>query len=487
MNLLDIIENIESVKTEGNCDIEISDIFYDSRKVTKNGLFVCLCGSDFDGHDYINDAIKNGAVAVAVQKPLKISGVTVIETKNTREFLAYACASFFNHPAKELTTVAITGTKGKTTTSFMIRSIMESAGIKTGIIGTIGAVIGDKVSKLNNTTPESYEIQKNFRNMVNEGCKCVVVEASSLGLKNHRLDGFQFNYGIFTNFSNDHIGTNEHKSLDEYIKCKSMLFQKCNTGFINIDDNKSSEVIKNHTCEIKTFGINNTSDYHAENIKLVNNLGSIGVTFDLNGKLDINNVYVPIPGKFNVYNALAAAAVCSYMGIDNKSIVKGLAEVKVKGRVEPVKVSDDYSLFIDYAHNALSMENILTTLKQYNPERLIVLFGAGGNRPKARRYEMGETAGNLADLSVITSDNPRFENPKQILEDIKEGINKTNGKYIVIENRKEAIRYCLNNAKRGDIIVLAGKGHEDYQEVNGIKYPFDERVIIGNILNKKCN
>lgn len=486
MILKNIIENINLTEFTGSKEIEISDICYNSSKVTKGSLFVCLCGSNFDGHDYIDEAVKNGAIAVAVQKEVTTHNkVAIIKVKNTREFLAYASATFFGNPAKELVTIGITGTKGKTTTSFMIRSILEKSGLKTGVIGTIGAVCGNNIVKLSNTTPESYEIQKNFRKMVDDGCKCVVLEASSIGLKNHRLDGFKFDYGIFTNFSHDHIGKNEHSSMEEYLECKSMLFKRCKVGFINVDDEKSSEIIKNHTCMIRTFGIKNSADYCADSINLVNKFGHIGVSCNFYGDLKIDDVYISIPGEFNVYNALAASAVCHYMKISNESIKDGLFQVKVKGRVEPVKVSDNYSLFIDYAHNALSMENILKTLKKYNPNRLIVLFGAGGNRPKVRRYEMGEMAGDLADLSVITSDNPRFEKPSEIIEDIKTGIEKTGGKYIIIENRKEAIRYCLEHAQKGDIIVLAGKGHEDYQEINGIKYPFDERTIVENILNKK--
>lgn len=486
MILKNIIKSTDVVEIFGNEEIEISDICYNSSKVIKGSLFVCLCGTNFDGHEYINEAIKNGAVAIAVQKKVKtINDITVVEVKNTREFLAYAAANFFGNPAKELVTIGITGTKGKTTTSFMIKSILEKSGLKTGVIGTIGAMSGNEIVKLDNTTPESYEIQKNFRKMIKDGCKCVVLEASSLGLKNHRLDGFNFDFGIFTNFSHDHIGTNEHSSMKEYLECKSMLFSKCDVGFINVDDENNIEIIKNHTCKVKTFGIYNTSNYGAKNVKLVNECGNIGIKCDFYGDLNIENAYISIPGEFNVYNALAAVSVCNYMKISSENIKLGLEQVKVKGRVEPVKVSADYSLFIDYAHNALSMENILKTLRKYNPSRLTVMFGAGGNRPKIRRYEMGETAGNLADFTVITSDNPRFESPADIIQDIEIGIKRTTGKYIVIESRKEAIRYCLDNAQKGDIIVLAGKGHEDYQEINGVKYPFDERTIIKNIINKK--
>ncbi len=478
-----ILKNLlkDSIFTEikGDINIDISDICYDSRNVKKNSLFVCLCGSNFDGHDYIDDALKRGAIAVVVQKEVNIPNVTVISVKDSRKFLAHISAAFFRYPSKELITIGITGTKGKTTTSFMIKSILEEAGIKTGVIGTIGAVYGDNIVKLNNTTPESYEIQKNVCKMLEDGCKCVVLEASSIGLKTHRLDEFEFDFGIFTNFSSDHIGDNEHSSLKEYLECKSMLFSKCKVGFINIDDKNSSDIIKNHTCKIKTFGIKKIADYSAKNIQLFNMSGNIGVKCDL---CEIKNMYIPIPGEFNVYNSLAAYSVCKYMEISDKNIKNGICKFKVKGRIEPIKISEDYAVFIDYAHNALSMESILKTMRKYNPNRLIIMFGAGGNRPKIRRYEMGETAGNLADLSVITSDNPRFEEPLEIINDIKKGMEKTKGKYIIVENRKEAIQYCLENSQKGDIIILAGKGHEDYQEINGVKYPFDERTIIEDII-----
>ncbi len=486
MNLKDILNGTEIINILGNYEIDISGISYDSRNVKSGDLFVCLPGYAFDGHDFIQSAVKNGAVAVAVEKNIKIDGIATIQVKNTRAFLAKSSAKFFNNPAQKLIKIGITGTKGKTTTSFMIKSILESANIKTGLIGTIGTVIGEEIFKLNNTTPESYEIQKYMQKMVENNCKCVVMEASSIGLKSHRLDGFDFDYGIFTNFSHDHIGANEHKDMQEYLECKSKLFQKCKVGFFNIDDNSYSKIIENHSCTLKTYSAGGkNADYNSKNIQLVNTGADVGISFDFYKNDDFKNFYINIPGKFNVYNALAAISVCSFMGVSLEDIQKGLKSVKVKGRVENVKISDDFALFIDYAHNALSMENVLRTFKEYNPKRLITLFGAGGNRPKIRRYEMGEICGKYSDLSVITSDNPRFEDPLEIIEDIKIGINKTNGKYIVIPERREAIKYCIENAQKGDIIILAGKGHEDYQEINGVKYAFDERKIIRGILENK--
>ena len=274
--------------------------------------------------------------------------------------------------------------------------------------------------------------------------------------------------------------------MQEYLQCKSMLFKKCDLGILNQDDSAFEKIIQGHTCSIKTFGLSKNSDVSASDIELVSESGYIGVRFNINGMLKLK-VKVPIPGKFSVYNALAAATLCYCEGFSEKNIKEGLDKVQVKGRVEPVKVPGKFTLLIDYAHNALSMKNILTTLREYNPNRLITMFGAGGNRARDRRFEMGEISGTLSDLSVITEDNSRFENVLDIIEDIKSGLNKTNGKYVVIPNRRDAIKYCIENAKDGDIIVLAGKGHEDYQETKGIKYPFDERVVISEILSEIKN
>lgn len=485
MTLDAILKNIPILKNAEDTDIEISDICYDSRNIKPNCVFVCLKGAKFDGHDYINEAFSKGASVVVVQEDVDFKNIPIIKVENTRKFLALASANFFGNPDKKLKTIAITGTKGKTTTSFMVRSILEKAGLKTGIIGTIGVVMDENITKLNNTTPESYEIHKNFKKMVDNGAKCVVMEVSSIGVKSYRSYGIDFDYAVFTNFSSDHIGENEHKDLDEYFKFKNMLFNNCKNAVVNLDDEKSEKIISEHLCDKKTFSLKSNSDLKAENINLINNGGEIGVTFDFSGFINSNNIKIKIPGVFNVYNAMAASLVCKLIGVSDENIKLGLSETKVKGRVEPINISDDYALFIDYAHNAVSMENILTTFKEYNPKRLITMFGAGGNRPKIRRYEMGETSGKFSDLSVITSDNPRNENPLDIIEDIKLGINKTNGKYIVILDRKEAIEYCIKNAEKGDIIVLAGKGHEDYQEINGVKYPFDERIVINDIVNRK--
>lgn len=483
MKLKQLLSQCEHTVLSGDVNIDIADVIYDSRKVTPGCAFVCLKGFNVDGHKFIPDALEKGATAIIVEDEFDApQGVCVVKTDNTRIALAKMSVEYFSHPANELKTIAVTGTKGKTTTVAMIRSILEKAGIKTATIGTLGIVIGNQIYKTNNTTPESYEIQQAMRKMVSEGCKAMVIEASSLGLKWHRTHGITFDYGIFTNFSSDHIGKAEHADMEEYLECKSLLFKQCKKGLINRDDEKWQDITKGHTCDIETYGFDKDADIVAHSDSLIARPGYIGVHFETTGAKELS-VDVAIPGRFSVYNALAAISVCRHFDLDDKDILDGLNEVKVKGRVEAVPVVGDYTILIDYAHNALSMENILTTLKEYKPNRLITMFGAGGDRPKGRRYEMGEVSGRLSTLSVITEDNSRFEDVMDIIEDIKVGISKTDGEYVVIPNRIDAIRYCIENAQSGDIIVLAGKGHEDYQEIRGVKYHMDEREIIEEIFD----
>lgn len=480
MNLNTLLEGIPCTVT-GNADVPVTGVVYDSRKVQPGSVFVCLKGISFDGHQFAAQAAAAGAAAIVAEHDIETIPCAVVRVENTREALACLSAAWFGHPARELKVIGVTGTKGKTTSTYMIQSILEAAGIPTGIIGTIGTVIGGQLTPNANTTPESYEIQQAMRAMVEAGCKACVLEASSIGLRDHRVDGFTFDIGLFTNFSEDHIGGAEHKDMAEYMACKAMLFRKCRLGIVNIDDANWQGITKGHTCPLLSYGFSADAEFRAANDQLLTRPGYLGVCFDLSGPLS-GHVEVDIPGHFNVYNALASIAVCYQLGADMDAVRKGLDTVKVKGRVERVPVPGDYTLLIDYAHNAVSMENILTTLRAYNPPRLICLFGAGGNRPKARRYEMGEICGRLADLSVVTEDNSRFENVHDIIADIEVGLNKTEGSYLVIPNRRNAIRWCLDNAKPGDVIVLAGKGHEDYQEIKGVKYHMDEREIVHDIL-----
>jgi len=480
------VESFEYSLIKGSTDREITGITSDSRKVEEGFIFVCIKGAVSDGHSFIGQvADKAGAIVVleGAEYEEVASDAAVISTANTRLALALMSAAVYGNPDKKLFTIAITGTKGKTTTTYMIKNVLESCGIKTGLIGTIETIIGEEKIPAHNTTPESIEIHETFAKMVDEGCKAVVMEASSQGFKLDRTAGINFDIGVFTNLEPDHIGPNEHESFEEYLSCKAKLFKQCKLGIVNGDDSHVDEMIKEATCKIEKYGLSENTDIRAININLLHEPGKIGLTYDCTGLYDMQ-VELDLPGKFSVYNSLCAIAVTRHLNVEKAVLKETLKDVKVKGRIELVKVSDDFTLMIDYAHNAMALESILTTLKEYNPHRLVCLFGCGGNRSRDRRFEMGEVSGRLADLTIITSDNPRFEEPEAIIEDIKIGIGKTTGKHVDIVDRKEAIKYAISNGEPGDIIVLAGKGHEDYQEIKGVKYPMDERVLIAEVLEE---
>lgn len=484
MTIEKITERMDYQLLSGNIRQEITALVYDSRKIVPGCMFVCIKGAAFDGHTCIDEAAQKQAAAVVVEQDIKIpQGPAVLKVSDTRLALAELSAAWFHHPAEQLKTIGITGTKGKTTTTYMIQSILESAGRKVGLIGTIEAVIGQEHIPAANTTPESYLLQQYFRKMADAGCDTCVMEVSSQGLMMHRVGGFSFDIGIFTNIEPDHIGPNEHASFEEYLACKGMLFRQCKTGIVNADDAHVQDVIAGHTCEIETYGFSQQADLRAQDVRLVHTPGYLGVAYHAAGICDFD-VEIDVPGKFSVYNSLTAIAVCRHFDVPAENMKQALKQAKVKGRIEMVKVSDDFSLMIDYAHNAMSLTSLLTTLREYEPGRLVCLFGCGGNRSKIRRYEMGEVSGRLADLTIITSDNPRDEDPQAIIDDIKQGIAKTDGKFVEIIDRKEAIRYAIQNGKPGDVIVLAGKGHEDYQEIHGKKYPMDERDLIADILEE---
>lgn len=487
MYLDNMLEQLEFISLQGEVHIPVTELVYDTRKkdIKKDFVFVCISGAISDGHDYIDDIVKNGAAAIIVEKDVICPPeVTVIRVTDTRTALACMSAAYFDHPADKIITIGITGTKGKTTTSYMIKAILEKANKKVGLIGTIETIIGNEVIPATNTTPESYRVQETFAKMVKAGCQYVVMEASSQGFKLHRLDGFIFDYGIFTNIEPDHIGANEHKDFDEYLSCKSQLFKQCKIGFMNIDDMHAVEILEGHTCTIETYGFSENADIRAMDAKLLQKPGYLGVSYHVDGQMQLD-VTLLSPGKFNVYNSLGAVALCRQLGVDSIDIKVALETVSIRGRVEIIPVSDQYTLIIDYAHNALSLESILTTLREYKPKRLVCMFGCGGNRSKDRRYEMGEISSKLADLTVITSDNPRFEEPQEIINDILVGVNKGPGKYTQIIDRKEAIQYCINHAQEGDIIVIAGKGHEDYQEIKGVKYHMDDHEMIHEIISER--
>ena len=484
MRLLNLLERLEYTCLQGSLDREIAEVIADSRKAKEGSLFICIRGAVVDGHTFASAVAAQGTKVIVVEEPVEVpADVTVVQVKDSRYAMAVIAAAYYGYPGDQLKVIGITGTKGKTTTTYMVKSILENAGYKVGLIGTIETIIGDTVIPSANTTPESLLVQKYFRQMLDAGCDCAVMEVSSQGLMLHRTAGFQFEIGIFTNIEPDHIGPNEHTSFEHYLECKKMLLRQCKIGIVNRDDEHFEKMIEGHTCTLETYGFSPEADLRAVNPKLVTGKGMLGISYELDGLLHFP-VEIDLPGKFSIYNSLTAIAICRHFKVSDENIQKALKVAKVKGRIDMVKVSDEFTLMIDYAHNAMSLESLLTTLREYHPHRLVCLFGCGGNRSRDRRFEMGEVSGRMAELTIITSDNPRNEDPQAIIDDIKTGIEKTDGKYVEIIDRKEAIAYAIHHGEPGDIVVLAGKGHEDYQEIKGKKYPMDERVLIQEILDE---
>ncbi len=485
MKLEQLIAGLDYQVLQGNIDIEVNNIQNDSRNVGQGDLFFCITGAVSDGHSYAGDVANKGAGVLIVEKEIQVNPeVTVVKVPSTRYAMGVISSRFYGEPSKKLTVIGITGTKGKTTTTYMIREMLVAAGVNTGLIGTIEIIDGKNVIPAKNTTPESIVLHRHLKDMVDNGLKAVVMEVSSQGLMLDRVAGVEFDYGIFTNLSKDHIGPNEHSSFEEYMMWKAKLFGLCKVGIFNIDDAFSANMMKDSSCEIITYGIKGQGDYQASELKLYDRQGVLGIEYKLSGKLQ-GDVVVDMPGEFTAHNSLAAIAVADLMQVPEDNIKTILETIKVRGRVELIPISDSFTILIDYAHNAMSLESLLKALREYKPKRLVALFGCGGNRSKDRRYEMGEVSGNMSDLTIITSDNPRNEEPLDIIEDIKTGINKTKGEYVSIPVRKEAIRYAIMNAQEGDVIVLAGKGHEDYQEICGVKYHMDERNLIREVLEEE--
>ena len=503
MILKALFERIPAVLCQGSWDTDIASIAMCSKEVTNNSLFICIKGMEQDGHQYIQEAAERGATACLVEeafwkKSASVHGnlkqaekktsaygelklpeqMTIVSVQNTREASAWAAAAFYRYPSKELKVIGITGTKGKTSTTFMIRDILEAAGYKTGLLGTIDYEIGEEKKRAERTTPEAIDIQRYLRKMADSGCRFAVMEVSSQGLKLHRSDGILFDVGVFTNLGRDHIGPKEHKDMEEYAHYKSLLFQKCCFGIGNIDDPYYREIFKDASCQVCTYSCRQKADVQASDIMLVNRNGQLGTFFKVNGE----EYAVSAPGEFSVYNAVAAITVCRHYGIDQEIIRKALKTIRVPGRVEVIDNDRGYLLLIDYAHNAMSLKNILETMRRYHPRQLWVLFGCGGGRSAARRREMGCVAGKYADFTVITSDNPRYEEPERIMQTIEEGMKETKGQYQMMVDRKEAMRFMLAQGRPGDILILAGKGHEQYQEIKGDYLPFNERKIAQEIL-----
>ena len=484
MRLTQLLERLRYEVSQGSDGINVTELINDSRKVTEGSVFVCISGAVSDGHAFARDVAEKGAAALVVEKDVDVpKNVTVIRVEDTRYALALMSAAYFGYPAEKLKVIGITGTKGKTTTTYMVKSILEGVGHKVGLIGTIEALIGGRSIPANNTTPESYTIHKYFAEMVEAGCDSVVMEVSSQGLMLHRTAGIMFEIGIFTNLGEDHIGPNEHKDFEDYKRCKGILFTQCRLGIANVDDPWYEDVFKGATCKVETFGFTEKADLRAVDIEHITRPGYLGVRYHVSGLMDFD-VEIDIPGDFSVYNSLTAIAVCRHFDVPVENIQKALKVAKVRGRIEMVKVSDEFTMMIDYAHNAMSLESLLHTLRDYRPERIVTIFGCGGNRSKTRRYEMGEVSGRMSDFTIITSDTPRFEEPQDIIDDIITGIKKTDGEYIAVCDRKEAIRYSIEHGRPGDVIVLAGKGHETYQEIKGVKYDMDDRILVKEVLEE---
>ena len=488
MKLKEILLGIEGLKVRGSLDIEITNLDKDSRNIKEEGLFIAINGFSENGHEYVESAIKNGAVAVVLQEDSinaefvkKIpQDITIVVAKDTRYALAICSCNFYGNPSRKFKLIGITGTKGKTTTTFMIKKILEKAGKKVGLIGTIATYIGDKkLEDSDRTTPESNKLQEIFAKMAEEKCDCVVMEVSSQSLKLNRVAGCNFDIGVFTNFSKDHISKNEHPDMEDYFNSKVKLFNMCKTAFINADDYMVAKLPKLvPDCNITTYGIDNFCNVLAKDITITNSY------VDFKVKIGTKNERIKtcIPGRFSVYNSLAAICIGTALGADAEQIKAALEEVRVPGRSELVDNKKGLTIMIDYAHSPESLENILNAVKSYTRGRVISVFGCGGDRDTSKRPIMGEISGRIADYTIITSDNPRTEEPEKITAQIEEGIKKTKGKYTVIVDRTEAIKAAIKMANKHDCIILAGKGHEPYQEINGVKYPFDERKIVSEII-----
>ena len=484
MKLSKLVERLSYTRLQGPEDCEVTAICNSSLTIVQGALFFCIRGAKTDGHTFAGQVIDAGAKVLVVEEPVQApEDVTVIQVENSRYAMALISAAWYGYPAEKVKVIGITGTKGKTTTTYMVKSILESAGYRVGLIGTIETIIGSEHIPAANTTPESILLQEYLARMADEGIQIAVMEVASQGLMLHRTAGIPFELGIFTNIEPDHIGPAEHSSFEDYLHCKSLLFRQCRVGIFNADDEHLAQILEGHTCKVETFGFSENADLRALDTKLVSRPGYLGIAYTAVHRSGFSmDVEIDIPGKFSVYNSLAAIAICRHFRVEPENIRKALKTAQVKGRVEMIKVSDEFTLMIDYAHNAMALESLLSTLKEYHPARLVCVFGCGGNRSRLRRFEMGEVSGKLADLTIITSDNPRYEEPEAIIADIVTGIKKTDGAYVTIPDRKEAIAYAIRGGQPGDLIVLAGKGHEDYQEIQGKKYPMDERVLIQEIL-----
>ena len=458
-------------------NVRVCDVTDDTRKVKKGSVFVCIKGNNFDGHSVAAEMLKNGAAAVVCEHSLGLKKEVVVE--NTRSAYSIMCANFFGNPAKELELIGLTGTNGKTSSTYFIKSLFELFGIKMGLIGTMQNMVGKEVYPAKYTTPTSYELQELFRKMVDAGCKYCVMEVSSQGLAQGRVDGLHFKYAVFTNLTQDHLDF--HGSMENYAAAKKILFSRCDVAIINKDDAAAEFMVKDLPCKVVTYSAkDNSADFVAKNITL----GARGIAYELLGDGVIARLKCPVPGSFTVYNTLSAAAVAVSAGLDFRMVISAFSSVKgVKGRIEVVPTDTDYTVIIDYAHSPDGIKNILSSVKEFAEGRVIIVFGCGGDRDATKRPLMADAAASLADFVVLTSDNPRTEDPEAIIQDAAEGLKKHKTPREIITDRTEAIRFAMNEAKSGDVIVLAGKGHETYQIIGTEKRHYDEREIVKGILS----
>ncbi|NLI90415.1 MAG: UDP-N-acetylmuramoyl-L-alanyl-D-glutamate--2,6-diaminopimelate ligase [Epulopiscium sp.] len=482
MKLKEILNNISYECVQGSLDLQIEAITYDSRVKTKDGLFICIEGYTVDGHNYIKPAIENGARAIIIQKDINIDiaeDITIIKVEDTRSSMATISSNYYKHPSKDLKLVGITGTNGKTTTAHLIAWILESVSNKIGIIGTIENRIGSQVIKAEHTTPESLDLQRILSMMKAEDVSHAVMEVSSHALELDRVKGTEYKVGVFTNLSQDHLDF--HKTLDNYLDAKTKLFTMCEKGVINIDDPSSAKILDMEGFESYTFGIDKDADFKGENIEITDK----GVNFDLIMGTSKYPVFMPIPGKFSVYNALAAIASTYLMGIRLEDAISTLSNVPgVPGRVQRISSHKGFSVIVDYAHTPDGLENVLKTVNEFTKSKVITVFGCGGDRDKSKRPIMGQVAGKYSDYTIITSDNPRSEDPESILKDIEEGIKESDWEYEKIIDREMAIKAAIKMAQKGDVIVIAGKGHEDYQILKDRIIHFDDVEIVNKYLQE---
>lgn len=482
MQFKELLDNLTVRSFGGDLSVEIDNIVYDSRKARRGSLFVCITGFVTDGHQYIAQALSQGVTANLVEREVPELSGNWARIDDTRRGLAHVSDRFFGHPSGRLDLIGITGTKGKTTATYMARAILMAAGRKTGLIGTIANIMGDHVSYASRTTPESYDLQALLDEMVENRIDSCVMEVSSQGLMLDRVYGCAYKIGVFTNLYHDHIGPHEHQNMDEYLQAKLILFSRCEQAVINRDVDCYLTVRASAACPVLTFGLSADSDVRAMDLVQVVETDHIGTRFTLSSPFYNGTVFVGMPGRFNVYNALAAITCAGILGVPFAAVLEGLAGIAVPGRAQPIATGRDFQLIVDYAHNAASLENLLETLREYVRGRLIVVFGNGGDRARSRRFEMGEVAGRMADLTIITSDNPRTEDPLKIIDDIITGISPTGGKYIVVVDRREAIARSIDLAQPGDLIVIAGKGHENYQIFADRTIHFDDAETAAELL-----